>query len=102
MIQGFSTNGNALNDDLEHHEIGLRQINRASEWSGPERLQICMMPSIRSWGILNPSRPQIDSLDLARLASGLRPAYLSQSAKQEQQIFDTIVVTTPHRCGKTM
>ncbi|MGA7833574.1 MAG: hypothetical protein WCA31_00010, partial [Acidimicrobiales bacterium] len=34
----FSIDGNALNDGLQQHQIGLRDINRSSEWGGPERL----------------------------------------------------------------
>jgi VWFA-related protein len=38
----FSKDGNALSDALEHRQIGLREINRSSEWGGQERFQICM------------------------------------------------------------
>jgi VWFA-related protein len=38
----FSKDGNALSDALEHREIGLREINRSSEWGGQERFEICM------------------------------------------------------------
>ena len=37
---GFSTDGNALNDTLKKHEIGLREIMRESQWSGIDRLTI--------------------------------------------------------------
>lgn len=88
---GFSTNGNALNDDLQHHEIGLRQINRASEWSGPERLQICMNALHQILGFTStlPGRKVILWISPGwPLVSG-PGIYLS--AKQEQQTFDTIV-----------
>ncbi len=39
---GFSTDGNALNDSLAHHTIGLRTITSSSQWGGLERLQICL------------------------------------------------------------
>jgi VWFA-related protein len=42
IVNDFSTEGNTLSDVLQHHQIGLREINRSSEWSGPERLQICL------------------------------------------------------------
>jgi VWFA-related protein len=38
----FSTDGNAMSDALEHRQIGLREINRTSEWGAQERFQICM------------------------------------------------------------
>ncbi len=37
---GFSTDGNALNDSLARHIIGLRTITSSSQWGGLERLQI--------------------------------------------------------------
>ena len=39
---GFSTDGNALNDSLARHTIGLRTITSSSQWGGLERLQICL------------------------------------------------------------
>lgn len=42
LDSNFSKDGNALSDTLEHREIGLREINRSSEWGGQERFQICM------------------------------------------------------------
>jgi VWFA-related protein len=36
----FSANGIELSDDLEHREIGLRQITRSTQWSDGERLTI--------------------------------------------------------------
>ena len=38
----FATDGNLLSDSLEHRQIGLRQITRSSQWSGSDRLNICL------------------------------------------------------------
>ncbi len=87
----FSTNGLALSDDLEKHQIGLRQINRSSEWSGDERLQICLnafnqflnfagtLPGRKIAIWISPGWP---------LVSGPQ-VYLTQ--KQEEQIFTAVV-----------
>ncbi len=42
IAQGFSSDGNALNDSFHSQEIGLREITRASEWGAIERLQISL------------------------------------------------------------
>ena len=42
IAEGFSSDGNALNDIFHSQQIGLRQITRASEWGGSERLQISL------------------------------------------------------------
>ena len=40
LPKAFSTNGMALSDDLEHRQIGLRQITNTSQWSAGERFLI--------------------------------------------------------------
>ncbi len=88
---GFSTDGNALSDDLEHHEIGLRQITRDSEWGDPERLQICIQAFQQFLGYTStlPGRKMILWVSPGwPLVSGSRN-YLTSS--QEQQIFNEIV-----------
>ena len=42
IAEGFSSDGNVLNDTFHSQQIGLREINRNSEWSVPERLQISL------------------------------------------------------------
>ena len=42
IAQGFTSDGNALNDSFHSQQIGLREITRASEWGGVERLQISL------------------------------------------------------------
>jgi VWFA-related protein len=87
----FSTDGNALNDVLEHHEIGLREINRASQWGGQERLQICLnaFHQLLSYSSALPGRKIILWISPGwPLLSGPF-AYLD--SKQERQIFSTIV-----------
>jgi VWFA-related protein len=89
--EGFSTDGNALSDTLEHYPIGLREITRASEGGDNERMQICIkafqelvtfaatVPGRKigiwispGWPLLSGSQIQLDS-------------------KQKQQIFDQVV-----------
>src|ERR1700734_3135900 len=88
---GYSTDGNALSDGLEHHQIGLRQITRDSEWSGPERFQICinslhqLLTSLAS----RPGRKLVVWISPGwPLVSGPR-VYLD--LKEERQIFNEIV-----------
>lgn len=88
---GFSTDGNALSDVLEHHEIGLREINRSSEWSGDERLQICLnaFHQLLQYSSKLPGRKIILWISPGwPLVSGPR-VYLT--GKESQQIFNTIV-----------
>lgn len=42
IFEGFSSDGNALNNLFHSQQIGLREIHRNSEWSGIERLQISL------------------------------------------------------------
>jgi VWFA-related protein len=88
---GFSTNGNTLSDDLEHHEIGLREITRNSEWGDSERLQICIKAFQQFLGYASnlPGRKIVLWVSPGwPLISGSR-SYLTSS--QEQQIFNEIV-----------
>ena len=87
---GFSTDGNALSDDLEHHEIGLRQITRDSEWGDPERLQITFRHSAVPGLHFYSAGPQM----ILWVSPGSAPClglshYLTSS--QEQQSFNEIV-----------
>jgi VWFA-related protein len=40
IVDTFSSDGNKLNDILEHHDVGLRQITRSAQWGGLERLNV--------------------------------------------------------------
>ncbi|HUV68802.1 MAG TPA: VWA domain-containing protein [Terracidiphilus sp.] len=42
IVEGFFTDGNALNDIFKHQQIGLREINRSSQRGGLERQQISL------------------------------------------------------------
>ncbi|MGD0479676.1 MAG: VWA domain-containing protein [Terracidiphilus sp.] len=88
---GFSTDGNALSDGLEHHEIGLRQITRDSEWGDPERLQICIKAFQQFLGYAS-------SLPGHKIILWVSPGWplvsgphIDLSSNQEQQIFNEIV-----------
>lgn len=91
IINDFSTDGNALNDLLEHQQIGLREINRDSEWSGVERLQICLTAfhQLASFASTLSGRKAVVWISPGwPLVSGPR-VYLD--ARQEQQIFNDVV-----------
>jgi VWFA-related protein len=91
LENSFSTDGNALSDALEHRQIGLREITRGSEWSGQERLQICMnaLHQLISFGASLPGRKIVLWISPGwPLISGPR-IYLD--SRQEQQIFNEIV-----------
>ncbi len=91
ILNGFSTDGNALNDALEHHQTGLREINRSSEWSGPERLQICLeaFHQLLGYAANLPGRKLVLWISPGwPLVSGPR-VYLS--ARDAQQIFGDVV-----------
>ncbi len=87
----FSTNGVALSEDLDRHRISLREITRASEWSGEERFQISLtafnqlidftatLPGRKIVLWISPGWP---------LISG--PGFYF-TTKQEQELFSTIV-----------
>jgi VWFA-related protein len=88
---GFSTDGNALNDSLAHHTIGLRQINRSSQWGWLERQQICInaFHELLTFAATLPGRKIVLWISPGwPLVSGPE-IYLT--GKQEQQTFSTIV-----------
>ncbi len=87
----FSTNGLALSDGLAHHEIGLRQINRSSEWSGDERLQICL-------NAFNQLLNFAGTLPGRKIAIWISPGWplvsgpqIYLTEKQEEQIFSAVI-----------
>lgn len=87
----FSTNGNALSDELEHHVIGLREITRGSQWGGLDRLNICVkaLHQIVASASALPGRKIILWISPGwPLLSGPR---LLLTSKQEQHIFDDAV-----------
>ncbi len=89
--KGFSTNGNSLSDDLEHHVIGLREITRGSQWSGDDRLTICLrdLHQLVAYASTLPGRKLILYISPGwPLLSG--PAFYLDS-RQQQQIFDSVV-----------
>jgi VWFA-related protein len=91
LDNSFSTDGNALNDALAHRQIGLREITRNSEWSGPDRLQICMKALHQLIGVSAsvPGRKVVLWISPGwPLISG---PHVYLDAKQEEQIFSEIV-----------
>jgi VWFA-related protein len=91
LSNGFSTNGNALSDALEHHQIGLREITRNSQWSDNDRLTICLkaLHQLVDFAAPLPGRKIILWISPGwPLLSGPR-IYLD--SKQEQNIFSDVV-----------
>jgi VWFA-related protein len=87
----FSTNGMALSDDLEHRQIGLRQITRSTQWSAAERLKISItaLHQLTTVAARLPGRKIILWISPGfPLISGPR-VYLT--SKEEQQIFGDAV-----------
>ena len=89
--KSFSTNGNTLSDILQHHVIGLREINRGSQWSGNDRLTLCIrdLHQLVAYAATLPGRKIILYISPGwPLLSG--PAFYLDS-RQQQQIFDNVV-----------
>jgi VWFA-related protein len=87
----FSANGMALSDDLEHREIGLRQITRSSQWGAGDRLTISIkaLHQLTFFASRLPGRKIILWISPGfPLASG--PEYSSLSSKAEQGIFGDV------------
>ena len=92
IANGFSSDGNALNDIFRNQQIGLREINRNSEWSGPERLQISLEAFNQLAGFASkiPGRKVVIWISPGwPLVSGPR---VDLSMRDEQQIFNNIVL----------
>jgi VWFA-related protein len=87
----FSTNGNLLSDSLEHHQSGLRQVTRSSQWGGVERLDISLkalhqlvdsaakLPGRKIILWISPGWPLLSGPDII------------QDSRQEQHIFSEVV-----------
>jgi VWFA-related protein len=88
---GFSTDGNALSDGLEHHEIGLREINRTSEWGGIERLQIGIKAFQQFLGYASTIKGRKIVLWVSPGWPLISGPHVDLSSEQEQQIFNEIV-----------
>ena len=91
MDTGFVKDGNALSDALQHQQIGLRTITRSSEWSGPDRLTLCinaLQQLIASASTL-PGRKIVLWVSPGwPLVSG---PHIYLDTKQQQQIFNEVV-----------
>lgn len=87
----FSTNGVAMSDDLDRQQIGLREIQRDSQWSGEDRFQLCLTA-------YNQLIDSAATLPGRKIAVWISPGWplisgpqVSLSAKQEQELFSTII-----------
>ena len=92
MQKGFSTDGKALNDSLNHYATRLREINRsAGIWGADERLQISLgaVRQLTAYATTLPGRKIILWISPGwPLLSGVR---IQLDAKQQHQIFSDIV-----------
>jgi len=91
LANGFSTDGNALSNALQHYAIGLRSITRDSQWSENDRLTISVraLHQITTYASSLPGRKFIIWISPGYpLLSG--PGYVLTS-KEEQQVFEDIV-----------
>ncbi len=96
----FSTNGNALSEELEHHQIGLREITRSSQWGGLERLNICLkaLHQIVDSALTLPGRKIILWISPGwPLLSG--PRILLDSRQQRQIFSDVLSLSSQLRQG---
>jgi VWFA-related protein len=87
----FSTNGMALSDDLEHRQIGLRQITDSSQWGGSERFLISIkaLHQLTLFAAKLPGRKIILWISPGfPLVSG--PSYSPLTFKAEEAIFDDV------------
>ena len=89
--ENFFTEGNQAADTLEHYEIGLREITRASEWGANERLQISLTAfhQLAGYASTLPGRKIV--LWISEGWPLLSSARIDLDNKQEQQIFDEAV-----------
>lgn len=88
---GFSTDGNALNDSLAHHTIGLRTIKRDALWGWFDRQQICL-------NAFQQLLTAVSTLPGRKIVLWVSPGWplisgpeIFLTSKQEQQVFSTIV-----------
>ena len=88
---GFSTDGNQLSDSLEHHESGLRQITRSSQWGGIERLDI----SLKALHQVVDSAAKLPGRKIILWISPgwplLSGPYINVYSKDQQHIFSEVV-----------
>jgi VWFA-related protein len=91
VLNGFSTDGNALSQSLDQYSVGLRTIHRSSQFQASDRFQLSMkaIGQIAGYAANTPGRKMIFWLSPGwPLLSGPR---IDLDAKQQNQAFATIV-----------
>jgi VWFA-related protein len=91
IAENYSSNGMELADVLEHHDVGLRQITRSSQWGGLERLEISVNAFHQLTGLAStiPGRKLVLWISPGfPLISGPR---IELSTHQEDQIFGEVM-----------
>ena len=91
IANGFTTNGLDLNDTLQQHTIGLREITRFSDWGRRERLDLCLKAfnQLVAYAGTQPGRKMIIWVSPGwPLVSG---PWISLTTQDEQQLFSIVV-----------
>jgi VWFA-related protein len=91
-MQGFSTDGNALSDALDHYTIGLREINRSQGFWGADdqsRISLAAVNQLTGYAATLPGRKIVLWISPGwPLLSGVR---IQLDSQQQRQIFSNIV-----------
>ena len=91
LEQGFSTDGNGLSESFDHHEVGLRDIRRSSQYEGIDRFQLSMtaLRELVEQAAKLPGRKMIFWVSPGwPILSGPR---IDLDYKQQNQIFGSVV-----------
>jgi VWFA-related protein len=91
LEQGFSTDGNGLSESFDHHDVGLRDIRRSSQYEANDRFQLSMtaLRELVEQSAKLPGRKMIFWVSPGwPLLSGPR---IELDNKEQNQIFSSVV-----------
>ncbi|MGB8536432.1 MAG: VWA domain-containing protein [Acidobacteriaceae bacterium] len=91
LEQGFSTDGNGLSESFDHHDVGLRDIRRSSQYEANDRFQLSMtaLGELIEQSAKLPGRKMIFWVSPGwPLLSGPR---IELDNKEQNQIFSSVV-----------
>jgi VWFA-related protein len=91
LEEGFSTDGNGLSESFDHHDIGLRDIRRSSQYEANDRFQLSMtaLRELLEQAAKLPGRKMIFWISPGwPILSGPR---IDLDYRQQNQIFSTVV-----------
>jgi VWFA-related protein len=89
--EGFSTDGNGLSESFDHHDIGLRDIRRSSQYEANDRFQLSMtaLHELLEQAAKLPGRKMVFWVSPGwPILSGPR---IDLDYKQQNQIFSSVV-----------